>query len=167
MTTAKGSPVILLCDPQPGAPWVLRLTWAWWRICTGSEQWRGRTPALPRPWRRGSVLPSPKRVVRQSDSPLKDMQRCSQNEGTEDHSPSSHSGSNSSMFLQTSLVIAYNKEEKSKGVRTLQVWFRVGFGKTHCDPVSFRISKPTCIRSVTSSKIASVSLLMRHAKNPF
>ena len=60
-----------------------KLTWAWWRICTGSKQWWGRTPPLPRPWQRGFVPPGPKRVARRSDSPLVDtMQRSSQNGST-------------------------------------------------------------------------------------
>ena len=75
-----------------------KLTWAWWRIGTGSAQWWGRTPLLPQPWQRDFVPLSPKTVVRQSGSPLDTVQRSNQNGGTRDQSPSSNSGSNLPMF---------------------------------------------------------------------
>ena len=106
-----------------------KLTWAWWRICTESGQWWGRTQHPPRPWRRDFVPPSPKRGVRWSDSPLRDtMQRSSQNTGTKDHGPSSKSGSNSPLSLEIPTVFAHDKEKKIyKEVTTCQVWFRVRF----------------------------------------
>lgn len=115
-----------------------KLTWAGWRICTGSGQWWGRTPPPPRPWRRGFVPPSPTRVARRSGSPLVDTtQRSGQNGSTRDHGPSS----NSPLFQGTPMGVPHDKEKMHKGVTTVQAWFRGSLGETYCDSVPIKVSE--------------------------
>lgn len=129
-----------------------KLTWAGWRICTGSAQWWGRTPRPPRPWRRGFVPPSPTRVARRSGSPLVDtMQGPSQKRSTRDHGPSS----SSPLFLEHRWVSPmtrrkYTREWPLSKPDLVEVW-----GKHAAIQYRSEFQSKMYIRSVASSKICN------------